>query len=143
MTSEIERADTVDRRRAQVAPFLGVLVLSANQWLFFGASSDALSMTRMILWLVLMLVVLGIVLTGGDWLLPKAVRRLTDDEATRASAGKALKGGFAAAMITALIVFVVAPFEPISAQRAAHLIISLGLGLALVVFGFEERRNLD
>lgn len=143
MKSEIERADTVDRRRAQVAPFLGLLVLSANQWLFFGASWDAVSMTQMIIWLVLMLVVLGIVLTGGNWPLPKAVRRLTDDEATRASAGKALKRGFAATMVTALIVFVVAPFEPISAQRAAHLIISTGLGLALLVFGLEERHNLD
>ena len=143
MTSEIEKADAADRHRARMAPFLGVLVLSANQWLFFGAHDDALSVPRLVLWMVLMLLVLGIVLTGGNWLLPKAFRRFADDEATHDSLDKAIKRGFAAAMITAFLVFVIAPFEPLGAQRAAHLIISLGLGVALVAFGLEERRHLD
>lgn len=143
MKSDIERADAADRSRARVVPFLGVLVLSTNQWLFFGSQSDEVSVPRMILWLLLMLVVFGIVITGGDWRRPKALRQLADDEPTRASTSKALKAGFAAAMITALIVFVVAPFEPIGAQRAAHLIITLGLGVALLVFGLAERRNLE
>ncbi len=142
MRSEIEKADAADRQRANIAPFLGVLVLSANQWLFFGAQ-EALSVPRLILWLASMLLVFGIVLTGGHWLMPKAFRRFADDEATRASVDRAIKRGFAAAMITAFLVFVVAPFEPLGAQRAAHLIISLGLGAALIAFGLEERRHLD
>lgn len=142
MTSEIERADRADRNRARMAPFLGLLVLTANQWLFFGADWEGVGVLKLGLWLVLMLFVFAIVLTGGNWLMPKAIRALLDDEVTRTSRERALKGGFAAAMLMAFVVFVVSPFEPIGAQRAAHLIISMGLALALLVYGIEESRHL-
>lgn len=141
MTSETERADNIDRIRAVLAPFLGLLVLSANQWLFFSREWDDVTPLQLGLWVLMILVVLLIIATGGTWFTSREVRRLANDEVTRASRQAAFTGGFTAAVVMALVVFVVSPFEPLSAQRAAHLIISIALGVALVVFGFAESRH--
>lgn len=143
MPSEIEKADRVDRLRSRLAPLLGLIVLSANQWLFFSRDWNDVSALQMILWVVLILIVFAIIMTGGIWFTPKAVRDIANDEATRNSQHYALKAGFAAAMLTTLMVFIVSPFEPLSAQRAAHIIISVALGVTLVVFGLAESRHLD
>lgn len=142
MTSEIEKADRADRWRTRAAPLLGLIVLSANQWLFFSRDWIEISVLQMALWLVLILIVFAIIMTGGIWFSPKAVRDIANDEATRNSQHYALKGGFAAAILTALMVFIVSPFEPLSAQRAAHIIISVALGVTLVVYGLAENRQL-
>ena len=142
MTSDIERADRVSRGRAVAAPRFGMAVLSVQQWLFFGRAWDALSPAQLAIWAVLAFLVLVIVLTGGNWLLPRSLRAYVDDESSRHNRLHAILGGFSAAMLTALIVFVVSPFEPVEAQRAAHLIISIGLGGSLLSFGIAESRAI-
>lgn len=143
MSSEIERADRISRARALAAPLLGFVMLSAQQWLFFGRSWDAVSPVQLALWGVLAILMLMLVLTGGLWFVPREVRRHADDDASRINRLQALTGGFLAAMLVAFLVFIVSPFEPIDAQRAAHLIISIGLGVTLAGFGFAEFRALD
>lgn len=143
MASNTERADQVDRRRTLIAPFIGVAILSANQWLFFSRDWGSVSIAQMALWLAMILVVLALIMTGGLWFVPKAVRKIANDEGARQSRARAFKGGFAAAVIMALVVFVAAPFAPLDAQRAAHIIISVALGVALVVYGFDAGRQLD
>lgn len=143
MPSNIEKAERVDLRRTLVAPFLGLAVLSANQWLFFGRDWDQISAVHLGLWIVMILFVFALVATGGLWFSSTAVRTLADDEITRESRKRAFRGGFAAAMLTALVVFVVSPFEPLSAQRAAHIVISVSLGVVLVAYGIEEIRRRD
>lgn len=139
--SDIARAERLDHIRAALAPVLGLLVLFANQWLFFGRAWDKVAPLQLGLWLGLMLFVLSLVLTGGTWLMPRALRELLDDEATRVSRMFAIATGFVAAMLVTLLVFVAAPFAPISAQRAAHIILTAALGMALVMFGLVELRH--
>lgn len=141
MASSIEKAERVDRLRTLFAPLLGLVVLSANQWLFFSRDWDQVTIVQLSLWLAMILVVLALVATGGIWFSSSAVRRIADDEITRESRRRAFQGGFAAAMLIALIVFVVSPFQPLDAQRAAHIIISIALGVALVTYGIEEIRQ--
>ncbi|MBN8736261.1 MAG: hypothetical protein J0H27_08330 [Xanthomonadales bacterium] len=143
MASNTERADRLDRRRTLIAPFIGIVVLSANQWLFFGRDWNEVSIVQLALWLAMILVVLALIMTGGLWFVPKTVREIANDEGARQSRQRAFKGGFAAAVVMALVVFVASPFAPLDAQRAAHIIISVALGVALVVYGFEEGRQLD
>lgn len=142
MPSNIERADRVSRTRALLAPFLGFAMLSVQQWLFFGREWDALSPIQLGAWALLALGVLLMVLTGGLWFLPREVRRHADDDGSRQNRLQAIYGGFIAAMLTALLVFVVSPFEPLPAQRAAHIILSMGLGVSLLSFGIAESRAL-
>lgn len=142
MPSDIERADRISVARAVIAPLLGAAMLSVQQWLFFGRAWDAVSPLQLFIWAVLALLILLLVLTGGLWFVPKSVRAHVDDESSRLNRLQALVGGFLAAMITALLVFVVSPFQPLEAQRAAHIIVSMGLGVSLAGFGLAEVRAL-
>lgn len=143
MSSTIERADRISRGRALAAPFVGVAMLSVQQWLFFVSDWSEVSGTQLAIWAALALLA-SLALVGGDrWLMPRSVRPFVHDESSRANRLQAIFGGFVAAMLTTLIVFIVSPFEPLSGQRAAHIIISLGLGVSLLSFGIAELRGLD
>lgn len=143
MSVPVERADRVSRGRALAAPFAGLALLSVQQWLFFGQEWDELGVIQLGIWLLLALLALAILLTGGLWFVPRSVRQLADDGATRRNRQNAITAGFVVAIITALLVFAISPFEPISAQRAAHLITSISLGSAFINFGVAESRSLD
>jgi len=142
MDSDTEKADKASWGRAVAAPFLGLAVLLAHQGVFFNWDWDAVNFVAMGIWTALALGVLVVAVSGGSWLVPRSLRPLANDDVTRANRDKAVMRGFIAAMITAMIVFVVAPFEPLSAQRAAHLIVSFGLAMTLLSFGLEEIRSL-
>jgi hypothetical protein len=142
MTTDIEKADGISRRRAGMLPFLAVVLL-AQQSLFISWDGRAVTVVQTAAWLVMVLFLLFALLTSGAWFTPRAVRELANDEVTRANRALAIQRGFIAAMVTGMLVFVVSPIEPISAQRAAHIIVSIGLAVALLVFGLEERKALD
>jgi len=118
------------------------MVLLSQQVLFIQWDGRAVTTTQMIAWAVLATANLAALLLNGGWFASREVRALANDELTRAHRSQAITGGFAAAMITAVLVFVVSPFEPITAQRAAHMIVSIGLAVALLSFGVLERRAL-
>lgn len=139
MTTDTERADEISRQRAQYLPFLPLLLLS-HQGLFFSWEWRAVSLVQTVTWAVLVLAMLFALMTGGNWFTPRKVRELMNDEVTRANRAKAIERGFIGAVLTAILVFVVSPIEPITGQRAAHLIVSIGLAIALAVFGLEERK---
>ncbi len=143
MSSPVEKADSASRARAMFAPFAGLAVLSVQQWLFFGREWEAVSPVQLVLWAVLALVALFFLMTGGLWFVPREVRAIADDELSRRSRSFAVNTGFIAAIVTALIVFAVSPFEPLSAQRAAHIICGMALGIALLVYGLRELSTLD
>lgn len=143
MVSPVEEADQATRSRATFTPFAGFALLSVQQWLFFGSDWEQIGALQLGAWLVLAILALLFLMTGGLWFKSRHVRALANDETTERSRQKAIKGGFIAAVVTALFVFAVSPFEPLSAQRAAHIISSLGLGVALLLFGIEESRIHD
>ena len=141
MTSDTEKADAVTRQRAQYMPFLAVALL-AQQGLFIRWDGRTVTLVQTAAWVVLVLVVLLAILTGGNWFANSRVRQLANDEVTRANRAVAIERGFTAAMLTTVLVFAISPIEPITAQRAAHLIVSIGLAVTLLVFGLEERKSL-
>ncbi|MBB5716257.1 hypothetical protein [Sphingomonas aerophila] len=142
MTAAIDRADALSRRRALMMPFLAVLLL-AQQSLFWNSDWRAVSIVQLAAWTVIVVVMLWALVTGGGFLLPRDVRALANDEVTEANRAIAIRRGFVASILTAMIVFAASPFEPITAQRAAHLIVSLGLAITLLSFGLLERKSLD
>lgn len=141
MTAAIDRADAISRRRARLMPLLAVLLI-AQQSVFWTFDGRAVSIVQMTAWTVMVLAMTTLLVTGAGFLLPRDVRELADDDVTKLNRAVAIQRGFVAATLTAVIVFVVSPFEPIPAQRAAHLIVSLGLGIAMLSFGLLERKSL-
>lgn len=142
MTTDHIRAEAISRQRARFLPMLGVLLLVAQNGLLMHWDWRALTIVQNLAWLVMAISALGILLTGGKWLMPPAIHALVDDEVSRENRRTAITRAFAAAITTAMLVFVVAPFEPIDAQRAAHMIVSIGLAVGLLAFGLEERKSL-
>jgi hypothetical protein len=80
--------------------------------------------------------------TGGFWLKPKAVRALMEDEVTRENRHRALSLGFVLAMVMAMALFLLDRFEPMDGATAIHLILSVGLGAAMVRFAMLEKHAL-
>jgi hypothetical protein len=138
-----ERADFLSRRRARMLPILAVLYLS-QQVTFFSAldpaGHESARAVKIGAWLLLSAVLLAALTTKGFWLQPREVRDLIDDENTRANRLDAVRYGYVAAMLMAMIIFFWAQFDPLSAMETVHLVLSAGLGIALVRFGFLERR---
>ncbi|TMM48702.1 hypothetical protein [Qipengyuania marisflavi] len=91
-----------------------------------------------VLWIIFAVAMLILLLTGGGWFLSARARELANDEPTQRNRGKAVEIGFVATIATCLLVVGVAPFEPLPAQEAAHIIASIGFGCAFLAFGIAE-----
>lgn len=138
-----ERAEELSRRRARMLPFLAIIYFS-QQATFFSAldpaGHESARMVKIGAWLLLSAVLLAALTTKAFWLERREVRNLIDDENTRANRLEAIRYGFIAAMLMTMATYLLVAIEPITAPEAAHLILSAGLGVALLRFGFLERR---
>jgi ABC-type Fe3+ transport system permease subunit len=137
------RAEQLSRRRARMLPFLAVIYLS-QQLTFFTAldpaGHDTARYAKTGAWLILTLLLLAGIATRGFWFEKPQTRDLLDDESTRANRLDALRFGFIVAMLAAVGVVFLAMIEPLRANEAAQLVLSLGLGAALIRFGMLEKR---
>lgn len=138
IADDFERAEQFARARELMAPFLGLLVLTMQQGTFYAWDWGSGSLVQVFVWLGFALVMLPLLLTGGGWFLPRPARELADDEVTRTNRQRGITVGFVTAMITGFLVWAISPFEPLHAQRAANIIVSMGLGCAFVGYGMAE-----
>jgi ABC-type Fe3+ transport system permease subunit len=138
-----ERADFLSRRRARMLPVLAILYFM-QQTTYFRSTANphprAVDHVWVGAWIVLSLVILGALATKGFWFQPKAIRDLIDDESSRANRLEGLRMGFIFAVLAAIALYFVDQYSPITAREAIHIILSLGLGAALLRFGMLERR---
>lgn len=144
--SDVEQAERLGRRRARILPMLALIFLSQQASFFLGENERAAHMLRDVdhvkvsAWLILSLVLLLGLWSGGGWFRRKEVRALLNDDVTRAHRASASTLGFYVAMLTAIVLYVVDMFDPTDTRMTIHLIVTLGIGTALVRFGLLERR---
>jgi hypothetical protein len=141
-----EEADRLSRRRARMMPMLA-LIFIFQQASFFaqgsgGEAERLVDHAKFGAWLLLSLVLLAALWTGGFWLRQRAVRALMDDELTRANRAAALSLGFLVAMLAGIALYILDQFEPMSSRMALHLVVTAGIAAALLRFGALERRAL-
>jgi hypothetical protein len=137
------RADYLSRRRARMLPFLAVIYLTQQATYISALNGDPhrpVEHVKIGAWIVLSLVILAALVTKGFWFQPSAVREMIDDEGTRANRLEGIRWGFVAAMLAGIGAYLVAQFEPLAAGDVVHLVLTFGLGAALVRFGVLERR---
>jgi hypothetical protein len=138
-----EKADLLSRRRARMLPVLAILYftqqISFLSTLGNGQHRDV-DHFKIGAWVVLSLVLMLALATKGFWLQPREVRDLIDDENTRANRLQAMQLGFLFACGAALAAYFIAEFEALTVGEAAHLVLTFGLGAALIRFGVLERR---
>jgi hypothetical protein len=141
--SDIEKADTLGRRRARVLPVLAMFFILQQVSYFSGRAEDSARTVdhfKIGAWLVLTVALLMLLSTGGSWLRSRGVRALLNDEVSRSNRTEGMKAGFLAAMIGGIGMHVLTFFEPVSGREAVHLIVTVGIAAALLRFGFLERR---
>jgi hypothetical protein len=139
-----ESAEHLSKRRARALPVLGIVFL-AQQASFLSMPAESarpVDHLKIGAWLVLSIVLLAGLATGGAWFRPSAVRALLNDESTRAHRQTGYVYGFWAAMGTALGLYVVSMFEPVTGRDAVHIIVTVAVATALLNFGMLERRAL-
>ena len=142
--SEAQAAERLSRKRARALPAMAAIFISQQIIFLVNNYEGARSVDRVAVgsWIVLTIVLLLALATGGGWIYPKSVRDLANDESTKAHRLQALAAGFWAAMIAALVLFIVDLFEPVDGRDAAHIVLTLGIAVALLMFGSMEKRAL-
>jgi len=141
--SNVERAERLSRKRAHMLPFLAIIYFTQQATFFAGDAPPGVRTVDYVkvgAWLVLSLVLVMALATKGFWLESREVRALIDDENTRANRATAMTVGFVAGMLGGILLYFIDQFEPIHAREAIHVILSLGIGAALLRFGMLERR---
>jgi len=144
--STVEQADRLSRRRARMMPMLAIIFLLQQASFFASETAKPENAIRTVdhvkfgAWLVLSLVLLAALYTGGFWLRSRAVRDLMEDEITRDHRARALSLGFLIAMLAAIALYLVDMVDPMSSRMAIHLIVTMGIAAALLRFGMLEKR---
>jgi hypothetical protein len=143
-SSDIETADRLSRRRARIFPVLAIIFL-AQQAAYFAEPDmgmRAVDHVKIGAWLLLSIVLLLALATGGFWFKPKRVRALMDDDVTRANRAEAFRVGFLATMAGAIALYFLSLFAPMSGREAIHILTTIGIAAALLRFAYLERRDL-
>jgi predicted permease len=141
-SADIETADRLSRRRARMLFALAIIFLAQQVSYLSGPDTGMRTVdhVKIAAWLVMSIVLLLLLTTGGFWFYSRKVRELMEDDVTRANRGDAIRFGFMAMMTAGIILYFVSLYEPMSGRQAIHLLTSVGIGVALFRFGFLERR---
>jgi hypothetical protein len=143
-TSDVERAHGVGRRRARIFAVQAVLFISWQGLYFSGPEQDPLrtvSAVKLSAWFVWALLLLFLLATGGGLVRHRKLRGLLNDELTRRNRTTGYVAGFWAAAAACIGLYLVGMFEPVSGREAIHIILSAGVGSALLAFAILERRS--
>ena len=138
-----ERADMLSRRRARLLPVLAIIYITQQAsyiTMRSGPPARPVDAMKISAWLVMSAVLLAAIATNGFWLQPREIRSMIDDEVTRANRSDAMRFGFVFAMLTCIVVYFITMFEPVNGRDPVHIVMSDGLGAALLRWGWLERR---
>lgn len=100
-------------------------------------TANHVKMAAYAIWTILLLAFLA---TGGGPFLPRAVRAVLNDEVAIEHRRRAAEMGFWAAMAAGLGGYGVGLFEPLVARQVIHIVLSAGVGAALITFFVLEWR---
>jgi hypothetical protein len=140
---DVEIADRLSRRRARIFPVLGFFFLVGQARFFAGDQplSRAVDQFKISAWLVWAVALLLALAFAGGHFRGARVRALMEDETTRANRQSAYALGFWAAMLASVAAYVLNMFEQVGGLDAIHLVLTAGVGAAILRFGLLERRS--
>lgn len=144
MTSEKpDLAERIAWGRARAATVMAIIFITAQA----GSFHDDLPLNRpqtlhLSAWIVWAAALLMFLAVSGGLFRGAKVRAMLNDESTQEHRRRAMVFGFWGAMLTALLVYVLSFFEPMTAREAVRLVITFAIAFALMRFGTLERRAL-
>jgi hypothetical protein len=141
--SVAQKADFLSGRRARMLPALAIIYITQQATYFTvpsGAAHRGVDDLKISAWLVFSAILLAALSTKGFWLERREVRAMIDDELSRANRLDAMRFGFIFAMLTCIVIYAITMFQPVNGRDAVHVVLSDGLGAALIRWGWLERR---
>lgn len=145
--TDTELAERWSRRRARfmlVSAILFITMQVSHYGQFNG--TRLVDQVKVSAWFVWAIALLAVLATGGGigaLFRDRKVRDLMNDESTRAHRASAFAWGFWAAMIGTILLYGVTMIDPTTTARdAIHLILTFGVGVAILRFGILEKRAL-
>ena len=136
-------AEKLLRRRARLSIAMGLLfVMWQPSGLASGHPMRAVDRVHVAAWVAWGLVLLVVLLAGGDRRRPAGVRRAMNDEGTRDHRRQAMASGFWATVAAALGLYVFNLISPIPTGDALRWVVTAGIGLSVFRFGQLERAAL-
>ncbi|WEK45379.1 MAG: hypothetical protein P0Y56_10060 [Candidatus Andeanibacterium colombiense] len=142
MNDTMDMVERITRRRARVASAMGALFVATQLAHLHEGPMRTVDYVALAGWAVWAMVLVVFVLFGGGLLRGPAVRGMLNDEGTEANRRNALITGFWAMFTAAVALFASSFYEPLSGRSALHIVITAGVGFALLRFGMLERRAL-
>ena len=141
--NDAERADQLVQRRTRMLPILAILLIT-QQGAFLSSTDDGRGVdhVKIAAWVVMAVVVLLALVTGGGWIFPRRVRELANDESTQLHRLRAMRLGFINAMLTCFLLYFLGMFTRVEGRDAIHIVTTVGLASALISFAAMERRAL-
>ncbi len=151
-----QRAERLQKKRTRVvltATGLFVLLQGAafNSWeradAILGRTGGSLEALRnldrvrlgaYVLWLVVLLMLL---ITGGGYIHGRKVREMLADEVTLAHRRSAYMWGYWSLMLTSAGVFVLGVLQPLNLMEIVHTLLSVGVVVPLLRFAWLERQS--
>ncbi|HET6943087.1 MAG TPA: hypothetical protein VFH89_13085 [Sphingomicrobium sp.] len=137
-----QQAERLSQKRSRMLFVLAVIFLS-QQATYFSGRHDLASpagQVKIAAWLVLSIVLLLMLATGGGWFRSAEVRALLNDETTREHRRAGFVSGFWAACFAAITIYALDLFEPVSGRDTVHIILTVAIAAAMLTFGRLERR---
>ncbi|HEV2865673.1 MAG TPA: hypothetical protein VGX37_04100 [Allosphingosinicella sp.] len=138
--STVERADRNSRSRGWCMAIGAVVLLVLSGFSAWGIPHGTTDLPRAITWLVLTLLWLGILATGGGLMLGRQVRRLMNDEVSTQNRRRALETGFWVAMMAAVVLYFASLAEPIGVRSALAMLTELAIATSLLRYAWLELR---
>ena len=137
---DVEEAERMGRARSRVFFVLAIVFFAGQSMYFTSSPLTRDSHARVGAWLILVVLMLMLLATGGFLLRGRKVRDLLNDENSRLNRLASQALGLWVTIITALVVYVESMFDPVTLNEGLHIIVTLGVGAALISFAVRERR---
>lgn len=142
---DAELVERMQRRRRRMVMASAVMFMGL-QGIFYSSTLMPDRLSRLVEWRSLLFavwaaVLLSVLATGGALTAPRHIRALMNDEMSREHRRSAVSFGFWVTMITALVVFVGSVWIEVTAREALHLVLTFGIGGALIRFAKLEWRT--
>ena len=142
----VERADRLSRRRRRGLWASAVLFVTWQGLFYTWGTPDRAPLkhvdeAKISAWVVWCLAIMLLLATGGGFIQERSVRRLMNDEVSTANRHAAQRFGFWTALLAAIGVYVAEFLTRLSTHDAIHIIMTAGLGGALLRYALLERRS--
>ena len=136
--SPVEVADRYSRKRAAfvvLATLVFLLIHGIGRPFYYAASRHGIDW-----WAINAAALLAVLATGGGLLNPRRIRELVNDEVARLHHRQAAVIGFWVAMALSLALYLWPGFQERAARDALFLVVTAGVGAALLAFAYFELR---